>query len=303
MRCSCLRAVGLAVLTTALVWPIPASAQRHGGGGGGRGGPGPRAVAVAPVHVAGAWGHGWWGPGWWGPSMYWGSPYWWGAWGPSPWGLWPYIDPLYMRTAAMSSVRVQVQPVQTEVFVDGYFAGVVDSFDGTFQRLRLDPGQHVIELYLPGHQPVRQDLLLAPGEGYKVRHTMQPLPPGAPDAPRPQPTTPPPGPVYTAPLPAGPPMAAGPPAPPPAPGARAEGFGQLVVRAQPGDAEILIDGEAWRGTADALTVNLTLGPHRVEVRKAGFTTFSTTVEVTAGTPATLNVSLLRDDPSGPEARR
>jgi hypothetical protein len=288
MRLIRVRAVAVAVVMTALAWPIPASAQRHGGGGGGRGGPGPRAVAVAPVGV--------WGPGWWGPSMYWGSPYWWGAWGPSPWGLWPYFDPYYMRTAAMASVRVQVQPVQTEVFVDGYYAGVADSFDGTFQRLRLDPGQHVIELFLSGHQPVRQDLLLAPGEGYKIKYTMQPLAPGAAEAQRPQPSGPPQPPAYAAP----PPPPPGPvPQGAPVPGPRAEGFGQLVVRVQPGDAEILIDGEVWRGTADALTVNLATGTHRVEVRKAGFATFSSTVEVTPGPPATLNVSLLRED-GGPD---
>ena len=182
MRGTRVRFAAVAVLMAALAWPIPAVAQRHGGGGG-HGGPGPRPVVVAPVGV--------WGPGWWGPSMYWGSPYWWGAWGPSPWGLWPYLDPYYMRTAAMASVRVQVQPVTTEVFVDGYYAGVVDNFDGTFQRLRLDAGQHVLELFLPGHQPVRQDLLLAPGEGYKVKFTMQALASGAPEPQRPQPSSPP----------------------------------------------------------------------------------------------------------------
>ena len=273
-----------AVLCAAmLTWSTPVLAQRHGGGGGprgggGHGGPGPAVVGPG------------WGGGYWGPYFGWGYPYWWGAWGPSPWGLWPYFDPYYMRTAAMASVRVQVQPVQTEVFVNGYYAGVVDSFDGTFQRLRLDPGQHVLELYLPGHQPVRQDLLLAPGEGYKVKYTMQPLAPGAPEPQRPQPSAPPPAPAYAA-----PPATAVVPSGPPPSAARAEGFGQLVVRVQPGDAEILIDGEAWHGTSDGLTVNLAAGTHRVEVRKAGFTTFTGTVEVTPGQPATLNVSLLRDD--------
>jgi hypothetical protein len=130
---------------------------------------------------------------------------------------------------------------------------------------------------------------------------MQPLPPGTPEPPRPQPSVPPQGPVYYGPPPAAspaPPVGPGPQAPSPAPGARADGFGQLVVRVQPGDAEILIDGEAWRGTSDALTVNLAHGPHRVEVRKAGFTSFVTTVEIAPGQPAILNVSLLREEGAG-----
>ena len=41
----------------------------------------------------------------------------------------------------------------------------------------------------------------------------------------------------------------------------------------------------------------------VEARKAGFATFSTTVDVTAGAPATLNVSLLRDESHDEEGSR
>ena len=39
---------------------------------------------------------------------------------------------------ADSSMRLQVKPLDTMVFVDGYFAGIVDDFDGTFQRLHGD---------------------------------------------------------------------------------------------------------------------------------------------------------------------
>ena len=40
-----------------------------------------------------------------------------------------------------SSVRVEVKPKEAEVFVDGYYAGIVDDFDGVFQRLRVTPGR------------------------------------------------------------------------------------------------------------------------------------------------------------------
>ena len=41
---------------------------------------------------------------------------------------------------APSALRIEVKPVEAEVYVDGYLAGSVDEFDGFFQRLNLTPG-------------------------------------------------------------------------------------------------------------------------------------------------------------------
>jgi len=72
-------------------------------------------------------------------------------------------------------------------------------------------------------------------------------------------------------------------------------FGQLAIRVQPGDAEVTIDGEAWKGPqgADRLVVHLPAGTHRVEVRKEGFDPFVTAVEIKGGEVAALNVSLAK----------
>ena len=91
-----------------------------------------------------------------------------------------------------SSMRLQVSPRQTEVFVDGYYAGTVDDFDGLFQRLRLDRGEHEITLYLQGYRAVRQSIYLQPGGTFRIRHTMEPLPAGAAQDPRPAPPPRPP---------------------------------------------------------------------------------------------------------------
>src|SRR4029077_11023494 len=48
-----------------------------------------------------------------------------------PYSVWPTAD-----------VRVEVVPKQTEVFVDGFYAGTADDFDGVFQRLHTTPGGH-----------------------------------------------------------------------------------------------------------------------------------------------------------------
>ena len=45
----------------------------------------------------------------------------------------------------LSALRLQVQPAQTEVFVDGYYAGPSKEFDGVFERLRLESGEHDID--------------------------------------------------------------------------------------------------------------------------------------------------------------
>lgn len=47
-------------------------------------------------------------------------------------------------------VRLRVRPRDAAVYVDGYYAGIVDNFDGIFQRLTLEVGPHEIEIEAPG---------------------------------------------------------------------------------------------------------------------------------------------------------
>ena len=62
---------------------------------------------------------------------------------------------------------------------------------------------------------------------------------------------------------------------------------------QPGDAEVSIDGENWRGPGaqDRLTVEVAEGSHTVEIRKSGYRTYVTQVDVRRGQTTPLNVSL------------
>ena len=73
-------------------------------------------------------------------------------------------------------------------------------------------------------------------------------------------------------------------------------YGTLAIKVQPGDAEVSIDGENWRGPGgqDRLTVEVAEGPHTVEIRKAGFRTYVTQVDVRRGQTTPLNVSLRGD---------
>jgi hypothetical protein len=205
-------------------------------------------------------------------------------------------------------LRLEVTPKEAQVYVDGYYAGIVDDFDGTFQRLRVRPGGHDLVLYLEGYQSLTQKLYLGARQETAIKAHLVRLAAGEAQEPPPQPVPqpgdapgiPPAPPVP--PAPPTPPEPGVPPAPPapPMPGNRvsvgASGFGALVIRVQPAGAEVMIDGERWQGPADAserLVVQVAEGPHRVEVRKDGFTPFSTTVQVGRGETAPLNISLPR----------
>jgi len=228
------------------------------------------------------------------------------------WGYPIYPPPYYGYPvgAPDSSVRLEVKPKQAEVFVDGYYAGIVDDFDGTFQRLRVTPGQHEIELYLDGYRTVRQKVYLPVNDSFKIKYTMErltageqpearPQPPNPPPAPGGSPNYPPPGYVGRQPgrMPPPPPQQQ-PPPPENAGGAQASAYGTLSVRVQPGDAEVSIDGQPWRGAdgRDRLVVDIAEGSHTVEIRKAGYRTYVTQVDIRHGQTTPINVSLRGEQP-------
>ena len=208
-------------------------------------------------------------------------PYYHGFYDPFLFGPYPY--PYYGSRYERGSLRLEVKPEETEVYVDGYTVGVVDSYDGFFQRLHLPPGEHEVELYLEGYESIRETLYLVAGQTYRIRHEMQPLSDGAPQPVRPKPAgvqEPAAYPnEYRAPL--------------GAPPVSAERFGTLAVRVQPGDADVLIDGEAWNGFEglDRIVVELGEGVHLVEARRDGYRTYQTDVEIRQDDMTLLNVSL------------
>ena len=64
---------------------------------------------------------------------------------------------------ADGGVRIQGAPPDAEVFADGYYVGIVDDFDGAFQKLELQPGAHSIEIRGPGMPPTAFDVNIQPG--------------------------------------------------------------------------------------------------------------------------------------------
>jgi hypothetical protein len=75
-----------------------------------------------------------------------------GAGGAYAYGATPsyYYDPIQGRP--YGGVRITNAPHEAQVFADGYFAGIVDDFDGVFQHVNLEAGQHRIEVRMPGSE-------------------------------------------------------------------------------------------------------------------------------------------------------
>jgi hypothetical protein len=200
----------------------------------------------------------------------------------------PYDGRPYLEGGAL---RLQVTPKDAAVYVDGFYAGIVDDFNSAFQRLPVPPGEHELVLHSPGFRTVHQRINVAPRATYKARLVMEKLGPGEtaeppPVAPSAPPPEEPPPPIDERARPAGPGEA-------PAPMRQDGAFGTLAIRVQPADAEIWIDGERWSGSDGgvALRVEVAEGRHRVEIQKDGFRRFATEVDVRRGETVPVNVSL------------
>ncbi len=88
------------------------------------------------------------------------------------------------------AARLQVTPKQTQIFVDGYFVGTADKFDGTFQRLRVEAGEHELEFYLDGYRTAKQPVLFRREGTITIKHVMEPVAAGE-TSERPTPIEPP----------------------------------------------------------------------------------------------------------------
>ena len=179
----------------------PASAQRRGGSRGGSSAGGaavPRAgaprTAGRPVHVSprvvpyrsyyypyrpvfslGIYGGYPFGsyPYAYGPYGY--APYGYGLYGYPPYAYGGYGYGAYgYQGSAYGAVRIQGAPRNAQVFVDGYYVGVVDDFDGTFQHLNLEPGAHQIEIRPSGARPLAFEVRIEPGQTITYHATPEP---------------------------------------------------------------------------------------------------------------------------------
>ena len=76
----------------------------------------------------------------------------------------------------IGQVRLRVTPRHAQVFVDGYFAGEVDDYDGIAQALKLESGPYRFEIVAPGYEPLEFDIRVIPGEKITYRGDLRRLP-------------------------------------------------------------------------------------------------------------------------------
>lgn len=95
------------------------------------------------------------GFGW---SPYYGDPF-----DPYYSGSGGYSSGIY-NTRDQGSLKLKVKPRTAKVYVDGYFVGYVDQFDGAFQKLALNGGRHKVEVKAEGFETAEFDVLITPDQ-------------------------------------------------------------------------------------------------------------------------------------------
>ncbi len=74
------------------------------------------------------------------------------------------------------TLHLKVKPRDASVFVDGYYVGIVDDFDGVFQRLHIEAGPHRIDINAPGYEPVTVDVRIEPDQTLTYRGELRKIP-------------------------------------------------------------------------------------------------------------------------------
>lgn len=126
-----------------------------------------------------AFGNPWWGsPFGWGPANYGWGPAWNYGWGPA-WGPGAGYSAAFAPSVGQpyGGVRIDLAERDAEVLVDGYYAGIVDDFNGSFQHLHLEPGPHRIEVRHEGFESVSFEVNVEPGRTITYRTRLRPLGP------------------------------------------------------------------------------------------------------------------------------
>lgn len=75
---------------------------------------------------------------------------------------------------AHGSVGIDVPQRDAAVYVDGFYVGVVDDFNGALEHLNLTPGPHRIELRAPGFETTTFDVNIEAGRVIVYRTPMRP---------------------------------------------------------------------------------------------------------------------------------
>ena len=109
------------------------------------------------------------------------SGYGYGGYGSAGYGSAGYGSPGYDPGQAfdgfdVGALRLRVTPRHAQVFVDGYYAGEVDDYDGIAQAMKLESGPYHIKIEAPGYEPLEFDVRIIPEQKIQYRGELKKQP-------------------------------------------------------------------------------------------------------------------------------
>jgi hypothetical protein len=69
-------------------------------------------------------------------------------------------------------LQLDVEPRRTQVYVDGFYAGLVGDFSGYYKHLELPAGPHRLDLVETGYLPQTVGVVITPGRTTTFRSTL-----------------------------------------------------------------------------------------------------------------------------------
>ena len=196
---------------------------------------------------------------------------------PYPYGYpWPPVYTLPPGSVT-GDIRLDVTPKDADVYVDGYFAGVIDNFNGAFHHLTVGAGTHVLEIRNAGFETLTVEVYVQPRQTITYRGAMSPAQAGESSA-QIEPDTA--SPVDSE-------------APRGAPG-------DFRLDVTPRDSRIYVDGY-YVGTVDnfkgkSQRLNLPPGPHHVTLQADGYEPLELDIAIQERQTTTYSGSLTRLKP-------
>jgi hypothetical protein len=94
----------------------------------------------------------------------------------------PYVHDLERRIRLASMLppptghlRVRVDPTTAQVYVDGFYMGTVEDFNGSVQDVNLEAGPHRIEIPAPGYETLTFDVKTETNRTITYRGNLHPV--------------------------------------------------------------------------------------------------------------------------------
>ncbi|MDD5542978.1 MAG: PEGA domain-containing protein [Acidobacteriia bacterium] len=205
-------------------------------------------------------------------------------------------------------LRIDVQPRDAAVYIDGEYAGLASDFEGGKRLLPVSPTDHTVRLEAQGFQSARIDLRVNPLQTLDVKQHLAPLAHSSTSPGEPPNSSPPPDDSRNTPPNLRQPYSGAPPrgrrTPPtyaekqqPTDAAPQAEFGSIVLKFAPalGQATVYID-DRMIGTTEAndpvFEVNdVPVGTHSIRVTRDGYDEFNAEISVTPGQRAQRSVTL------------